>query len=532
MSSSDAVSSFDPKVGIRYIRDPIYSYISFTKDQQEPPANSTTKNSSEHDLLSDPWVQRLRRIKQTQAGYTVFPSLEHSRFTHVLGVMHLAGRMARKWYGHLFNRLQEQGREEFLKGCFPPEYVEEIFRLAGLLHDIGHGPFSHSLDNAYEEIWGDKRINHEFISTLIIQEKLSSILSGIRRSPNGSFTDKIDPDLVKWIISPDETKYTEPRYFWLRPMKAIISGPYDADSIDYLSRDAYHAGLLEYGLLDVDRFVENTFFVFDEEVGRNGLCLQENSLPAFEHLLMSRYQMYETCYYHKDVRAFELKATILLSKTLRVLNIPNPKSHPAEFLKVFLDFDEYSLFGSIPRWKTDPDPQLRSLAEEWENFALRRHGLTLAYKKEQIVKESDQAGMIRRHQVEDYKHFLVELMVEWKTMPDPELQVLGFDQASITTIRSLSAEEVLDNIRFDTPYLDLRRGINPIVGFERDTIKTYDRRRPNDLDEINLFERIKRLPVAYLPLRAYVLKPDLKSFVGKALAQAYEKFLPSQSTSH
>jgi hypothetical protein len=512
-------SSFNPNFGIRLIRDPIHSYIPITKEEK-----SELRVSAEHDILQNEWLQRLRRIKQTQVAYTVFPGLEHSRFAHALGVMHLAGKMARKWYGHVKDLMQpakiDTTDDALGNETYPVEYVEEIFRLAGLLHDVGHGPHSHSLDQAYARYFRDEEINHEYLSALIIDKKFTGVLSKVHRSPNGKFDEEVDPGMLSWLVRPDYRKYKEPRYVWLGAMRSIISGPYDADAIDYISRDSHHAGLPEYGLLDIDRFVENTFFVVD---GVNLIqCLNRNSLPAFEHLLMSRYQMYETCYYNKDVRAFELKTEELLVRTLEKKNLPNPKSNPDGFLEMFLGFDEYTLLGESREWKVSADEKTKRLGDDWEEIALRKHGMTLAYNRDHVAERKGEAGMLRRHLVDDYKKRLEKSVEEWKTKDDHELEDIGFSRASIAVIRNNSGAKLLDEITFDSPYLDLRRGINPEAPLGTESIYIYDSRNPETLDTIRIADRVKRLPVAFLPLRAYVRKSELKEFVGKALEEVYK----------
>jgi len=121
--------------------DPIYRYLRITRGGP----GGVKGGASEQDVVDQSWLQRLRRIHQLQSAWWVFATAEHSRFQHSLGAMHLAG----EWARHLYPSL---------KVAFPdlpsPQLVEETMRMAGLLHDVGHGPFGHFFDENYLDTWG------------------------------------------------------------------------------------------------------------------------------------------------------------------------------------------------------------------------------------------------------------------------------------------------------------------------------------------------------------------------------------------
>jgi HD superfamily phosphohydrolase len=236
--------SISPYKGISLINDPIHGYMQYTTHVDDKPEETTEK-----DILDHPWVQRLRRIHQVQSALWVYPSAEHSRFQHSLGAMFLAGRFARQLY-------------PTLKKCYPAvpsePYVEELLRLTGLLHDLGHGPFSHFFDTHFLHDYG---LTHEDISQAIVQQKLSQLIRRIRRSPGGDFRpgEVLDPSYVAFLVKRPAEPQKEEVPPWLLALSPVFSGIYTADNMDYVLRDSYMAGV-STDLVDVDRLIYYTFF--------------------------------------------------------------------------------------------------------------------------------------------------------------------------------------------------------------------------------------------------------------------------------
>src|SRR3954463_7775005 len=179
-----------PFAAVNLISDPIHGYVELTKTltrAESGAAGLPDEDVAEEDLLDTTWLQRMRRISQLQSARWVFPTAEHSRFTHGLGVMHEAGLWARSLYPSLRSTLATAGEPIPSEGL-----VVETLRIAGLLHDVGHGPFAHFFD---EQVLVDfpaptdprraagKRLSHEDLSQLIIERELGSLIVGLRRSP-------------------------------------------------------------------------------------------------------------------------------------------------------------------------------------------------------------------------------------------------------------------------------------------------------------------------------------------------------------
>src|SRR5689334_13786512 len=183
---------------VNLISDPIHGYIELTKRLDPSEADATglpNEAAAEEDLLDSTWLQRLRRISQLQSARWVFPTAEHSRFTHGLGVMHEAGLWGRTLYPSLREELIRDTLSEGPGSEHPvpsEPLVVETLRVAGLLHDVGHGPFAHFFDDHVLSRWAapphvsrdpGKRLSHEDLSQAIIERELAPVIRGLRRAP-------------------------------------------------------------------------------------------------------------------------------------------------------------------------------------------------------------------------------------------------------------------------------------------------------------------------------------------------------------
>jgi len=181
-----------PFAAVNLISDPIHGYLELTKRlarDESAAAGLPDEDVAEDDLLDTAWLQRLRRISQLQSARWVFPTAEHSRFTHGLGVMHEAGLWARSLMPSLRATLPTLAPDEPI----PSEgLVVETLRVAGLLHDVGHGPFAHFFDDhvlagfrapADPRRPAGKVLSHEDLSQLIIERELGPLIGRLRRAP-------------------------------------------------------------------------------------------------------------------------------------------------------------------------------------------------------------------------------------------------------------------------------------------------------------------------------------------------------------
>jgi len=290
------------------IVDPIHDFITIHKN--------------ELDIIDTPVFQRLRRIRQLAGAHLVYPGAQHSRFEHSLGAMHIANQAA--------TILKEK---KFLDS----EDVTNL-RLAALLHDIGHGPFSHLFEEVLQK---KKRISHEEIGArLILKSEIGDLIT--KAGFDKGFVSKLAFGNSKYQF-----------------MNEIISGGLSADMMDYLLRDGYFTGA-EHAKVDFMRIINSL------DVHNKKLSLDRSALYSFESMMISRYQMFKAVYFHKTVRAAEvmlLEAMLLADNELQLTT--------SDLKKYVLLTDEFviSKLVSLPQ-KNSELKRARQLAIEYQERKL------------------------------------------------------------------------------------------------------------------------------------------------------------------
>ena len=253
------------KADFHEMRDPIHGFIRISKQEK--------------DLIDTEVFQRLRRIRQLAMAFLVYPGALHTRFDHSIGVMHIAGRIC--------TRLKELNPEKV-----SDKDVKQI-RLAALLHDVGHGPFSHVSEHllkkyAPEDIDTGQALEkiHEKITVDIVRsnQQINEILNEEER------------DFVTAMIQGQEV------WDWRRD---IVSSELDADKMDYLLRDSYFAGV-KYGLYDLEKMIESCLIDIDDTdrpissgTTETALAISSKGIYALEQLLLARYHMTQQVYWHR-----------------------------------------------------------------------------------------------------------------------------------------------------------------------------------------------------------------------------------------
>ncbi|MFA4986877.1 MAG: HD domain-containing protein [Candidatus Brocadiia bacterium] len=368
--------------GVNLIADPVHRYIPITY-----PMEGISEKTTERDVIDSSWVQRLRRIHQLQSAWWVFPGAEHSRFVHSLGVMHCATLFVKHLYRSLQISLQAQGEE-----CPSAPCVEETMRIAGLCHDLGHGPFGHFFDEQCLQRYG---ITHEDLSQKIIVEELGDLITGLCRSPSGSFApgESVVPEYVAFLIKkPTENADTEHMVpLWVRWLQPLFSGIFTVDNIDYTLRDAYMCGISPR-LIDLERLLFYSFFT------ENGLTFHYSGLSSLEMFLKSRWYLYQNVYYHRTVRGIDLQLADIFDKTISHMMTRDPRENLDEYSRL----TDYSVFETVARWTDDPDAEKRNLSTLWAAVLRRDVAWKRVFEQELSYKDID-AGLrfVKPEEVED-----------------------------------------------------------------------------------------------------------------------------------
>jgi len=285
------------------VRDPIHGLIEY--------------NDIEEKIINTQIFQRLRGIKQLAHANLVYPGAHHSRFEHSLGVMHLAGKVG--------NRLK-----------LPQEQVNNL-RLAGLLHDIGHGPFSHVSEQIIEKYVGKSILNKYKAQN--IQEMLSIIFIEKNEEIRRILSDD-EVNGIKILLQKEERRTLQ---------KDIISGPIDVDKFDYLLRDSYFAGV-KYGTFDIDKVIESLIPV-DMSRTEKQLGIREEGIYSIEQLLLAKYHMNVQVYQHRLrritdamlVRGIEFSVNERIDEIEKIYKFKDNNNYFNNFIK----FDDEAIVNSI-----------------------------------------------------------------------------------------------------------------------------------------------------------------------------------------
>ena len=274
----------------KVLKDPVHSYIHIHYEVI-------------WNCLDSKEFQRLRRIRQLGGDFQVYPTAEHSRFSHSLGVYEIVRRMV----------------TEVKSLCVElTEYEKVCVMLAGLLHDVGHGPFSH----AFEHITNHS--HEEYTAKIILgNTELNAILRAV--------SEKLPQDIVSIIQHTHENDI----------LNQIVSGQLDADRMDYLLRDSYFTAT-SYGQFDLERILR-TMRVRKTAEGRKVIVVKYTGIHSVEDYIMARYQMYWQVYYHPVARSYEAVFIQLFNRLKDIFKVDKDYFEDMKVLIPFLEKSEVSV---------------------------------------------------------------------------------------------------------------------------------------------------------------------------------------------
>jgi len=301
------------------MNDPVYGFITIPSDII-------------FSLIEHPWFQRLRRIRQLGMTHYVYPGANHTRFQHAIGAMYLMGLAI------------EEIRS---KGHSITEPEAEAVTIAILLHDIGHGPFSHALEHSLFD-----NVNHEAVSLMFMED--------LNKQYNGR---------LELAIEIFRNRY--PKLF----LHQLVSSQLDMDRLDYLKRDSFFTGVTE-GAIGSDRIIKMLDIVNDQ------LVVEQKGIYSIEKFLIARRLMYWQVYLHKTVLAAEQLLVLMLSRARQLaaegkdlfctpalhyflyeLNGNVDKSNPLPFLEQFALLDDTDILSAAKVWSEHDDTILRLLCK-------------------------------------------------------------------------------------------------------------------------------------------------------------------------
>ena len=432
------------------MRDPIHGFIKLSK--------------KERDLIDTKVFQRLRRIRQLAMTFLVYPGAVHTRFDHSIGVMHIAGRICTK--------LRELNSTKICD-----DDVDRV-RLAALLHDVGHGPFSHVSEYLLER------------STLQTSNK-----EQIREKIHEKITVDIiqtDPEICD-ILTPEERGFVvdiiqgQEAWDWKRD---IVSSELDADKMDYLLRDSYFTGV-KYGEYDLEKVIES--FLIDTNETETALAISSKGIYALEQLLLARYHMTQQVYWHR---------VSLISNEMIIRGISLAIDDNNEEMKQLYQYDEENKDKFI------------------ENY--------LKYHDEKLIEFLRSCEQRKACEIFNrlYERHLFKLVAEFR-LKDETLRVkrrlIGMTDDKTGEQQSKKEKEIADLLKIDADYVIIKplQIRNPNYGsrsyiLNPDAIKIFDERK-KDLRDMSdytnelYFARPSNDETSLEMLQVYALHDDWHS---------------------
>lgn len=353
-----------------FIKDPIHGYVKISL--------------LERSIIDTRPVQRLKRIRQLAGSEFVYPAANHTRFEHVIGAMHVAGELAEALPRGLLRSQREQ------------------LRLAALLHDIGHGPFSHVFEPLLAKNLGKR--HEDFVPWLVNETEIAE------RLEKGGF----DPQTIGKLAIGKLSNKSKPY------LDQVISSGIDVDKLDYVVRDSFHTGA-GYGSIDIRRLL------YAMDVIDNRLAVNGKSVASLESFLLARFESFRTIYFHKASRAVQIMMVRALEEAkdeLRLLNIDQPED--------YLKLDDYKVWTALKESKKS-----KKIIQALEARKL----LKCAYDRTVFTEEELVSSVISNERVREE----IEQQIAKKAKTKPEditIDVPGLPSVPYQGSKDLQPEEI------------------------------------------------------------------------------------------
>lgn len=273
-----------------FIKDPIHGYVRISQ--------------IERSVIDTEPLQRLKRVRQLAGSEFVYPAANHTRFEHVIGTMHLAGALA-----------------EALPIELPQRQRNEL-RLAALLHDIGHGAFSHVFEPLFSKYLGKR--HEDFVAWLVNETEIAQRIESAG----------LDPKILGKLATGELSDRRQPY------LDQIISSGIDVDKMDYVVRDSFHTGA-GYGSIDVHRLL------YKMDIVGNNLSVDGRAVATLESFLLARFESFRTIYFHRASRAVQIMI-------VKALEAAKDELHLLKFDRVedFLKLDDYKVWTELKECKS------------------------------------------------------------------------------------------------------------------------------------------------------------------------------------
>ena len=394
-----------PKAYWGEIKDPVHGYVYITQ--------------AEKDVIDTYPMQRLHRIRQLAGSEYVYPGANHTRFEHCLGVMFLAGNTLDN--PHISQKVTE---EEI-----------DITRISALLHDCGHGPFSHVFEHL---LLKDLQKTHEDITSWIIEKsEIADKLSKIGYNP---------VEVGKLAVG--KARRAEKAF-----LDQIISSAVDVDKMDFILRDTYHTGA-EYGFIDVYRLIHAL-----DILGEN-LAVELGALSALEAFMIARIESFKSIYFHRMGRAAQIMLASAMDKANKEIGLTSFRT-PEDYLQL----DDYTVWSALKKCRSS-----QSVIDDLEH----RRMLKCAYERTFYEKDDMAANLfgretyrtqIRREIAKEAKIDFEKVIIDVPTVPSvPYHQAVMMDSSEIPVfIRSTKGKRELQKLSDSSKIFETLKGFMNII---------------------------------------------------------------------